>query len=315
MTVPRAAALLLALAALIAFPLVVRSAFTVNFAILVLLSAYLGQSWNIAGGYAGQFSFGHVVFFGTGAYAATLAQLRLGLDPWAGLAVGALAGGLVGLLIAVLAFRAGLRGSYFALITLAFAEVFRILSNSFEFTGAGTGLLIPLAPGAANFQFPTKTGFYYVALVLAAGSLALAWWLERARFGARLIAIRENEDAAAALGVDTLRAKIAALVLSGAMAGIGGVFYAQLYLYIEPAIAYGAEKSVEMLLVSIIGGMGTVFGPLLGALVLHGVNEATRHYIQAPGLSLVIYGLILMGIVGFLPNGLIGLTKLGRRRA
>ncbi len=303
------ARLLLALGAVaaLALPLVLPSNYAVNVAVMILFSAFLGQAWNIAGGFAGQTSFGHVVFFGTGAYASTILHATWGWNPWLAWPVAALAGGAVGLGIGALAFRAGLRGSYFALVTLAFAEVFRILANSAEFTRGGLGILIKADARAANFQFGGPASFYYIALALVAASLAIAWWLRRSRFGAQLAAIRENEDAARALGIDVLRAKTLCMGISGAMAGAGGTFYAQKYLYIDPTIAFGVEKSVEMLLVSMIGGAGTVFGPLVGAIALGFVGEATRALTSAQGLGLVVYGIILVAIVARLPDGLIGL--------
>ena len=303
------ARLLLALGAVaaLALPLVLPSNYAVNVAVMILFSAFLGQAWNIAGGFAGQTSFGHVVFFGTGAYTSTILHATWGWNPWLAWPMAALAGGAVGLGIGALAFRAGLRGSYFALVTLAFAEVFRILANSAEFTRGGLGILIKADARAANFQFRDPAWFYYVALALVAASLAIAWWLRRSRFGAQLAAIRENEDAARALGIDVLRAKTLCMGISGAMAGAGGTFYAQKYLYIDPTIAFGVEKSVEMLLVSMIGGAGTVFGPLVGAVALGFVGEATRALTSAQGLGLVVYGIILVAIVARLPDGLIGL--------
>lgn len=311
------ARLLLALGAVaaLALPLVLPSNYAVNVAVMILFSAFLGQAWNIAGGFAGQTSFGHVVFFGTGAYASTILHATWGWNPWLAWPMAALAGGAVGLGIGALAFRAGLRGSYFALVTLAFAEVFRILANSAEFTRGGLGILIKADARAANFQFKDPASFYYVALALVAASLAIAWWLRRSRFGAQLAAIRENEDAARALGIDVLRAKTLCMGISGAMAGAGGTFYAQKYLYIDPTIAFGVEKSVEMLLVSMIGGAGTVFGPLVGAIALGFVGEATRALTSAQGLGLVVYGVILVAIVARLPDGLIGLfARRARRR-
>lgn len=302
------------LAAAVVYPLLVRSNFAINFAVLVLFHAFLGQAWNIAGGYAGQMSFGHVAFFGVGAYCSTILQLSFGVNPWFGLPLAALAGALTGTLIAVLSFRAGLKGAYFALITLAFSEVLRILANSFQFTGAGLGRLIPLNRGAANFQFSDRTGFYYTMLVLTATSIALAIWLSRSRFGARLAAIRENEDAASALGINVLREKVKVLTLSGALAGAGGTFYAQYYLYIDPGIAFGVDKSVEMLLVTMIGGAGTVYGPLIGSFLVTLVGEATRAATNIAGLSLIIYGALLLVIIAFLPNGLVDLFKLRWRR-
>ena len=304
------------LAVAVAFPLVFPSPFMVNFGVLALFYAFIGQSWNIAGGFAGQLSFGHVVFFGAGAYASTILQLRFGFSPWLGLPASAVAGASVGLVIGFLSFRAGLKGSYFALITLAFAEVLRIVANSVEITGGGLGMLIPAKAGAANFQFAERIGFYYLILALTVGSIAVALWLKRSRFGAQLAAIRENEDAAKALGIDVFTEKIKVMMLSGAICGIGGCFFAQYFLYIDPTIVFGVDKSVEMLLVSMIGGAGTVYGPLIGAVLLAGISDATRALTDVQGLSLVLYGGLLVVIIAFLPNGLIDLfQRLGRRRA
>ena len=302
------------LAIAVAFPFVFPSPFLVNFGVLALFYAFIGQSWNIAGGFAGQLSFGHVVFFGAGAYASTILQLRFGMNPWLGLPASALAGAVVGGIIGFLSFRAGLKGSYFALITLAFAEVLRILVNSVGFTGGGLGLLIPAKMSVANFQFPERIGFYFVILALTVVSVAVAVWLKRSRFGAQLAAIRENEDAAMALGINVFREKVKVMVLSGAMCGVGGCFFAQYFLYIDPTIVFGVDKSVEMLLVSMIGGAGTIYGPLIGAVLLAGISDITRLITNVQGLSLVLYGTLLVIIIAFLPNGLIDLFKrIGKR--
>jgi len=297
------------------FPLVFSSPFMVNFGVLALFYAFIGQSWNIAGGFAGQLSFGHVAFFGVGAYASTIVQMRFGFNPWLGLPVSALAGAAAGWLIAVLSFRAGLKGSYFALITLAFAEVFRIVANSVEITGGGLGMLIPMKQTVANFQFGDRRVFYFIILALTVISVALALWLKASRFGARLAAIRENEDSARALGINTFAEKTKIMMISGAIAGTGGCFFAQYFLYIDPSIAFGVDKSVEMLLVSMIGGAGTVYGPLIGAVLLAAVSEVTRAWFTIQGLSLVLYGALLVVIIAYLPNGLIDLfERRGRRR-
>ena len=303
------------LAIAIAFPCVFPSSVMVNFGVMALFYAFIGQSWNISGGFAGQLSFGHVAFFGVGAYASTIMQLRFGWSPWLGLPVSALAGALVGGVIAVLSFRAGLKGSYFALITLAFAEVLRIVTNSVSFTGGGLGLLIPMKASATNFQFAERIGFYFVILMLAALSVALAEWLRRSRFGAQLAAIRENEDSAKALGINVFREKVKVMLISGAISGMGGCFFAQYFLYIDPLVVFGVDKSVEMLLVSMIGGAGTVYGPLVGALLLAFISDITRVLTQVQGLSLVLYGSLLVVIIAYLPNGLIDLFKRRRKPA
>jgi len=296
-----------ALGLALAVPLVVRSGFWLHLLTLMLFFGYLGGSWNILGGYAGQFSFGHAAFFGTGAYVTAILQLNLGLNPWVAMLFAVTGGALVGLVIGFLSFRYGLRGSYFALITLAFSEVLRVLATTAKITNGGQGLVIPLRAGLGNFQFPSKAGYYYVALTLTVISLAVAWGIEHSRFGARLMAVRENEEAAEALGVNAFGHKLAAITIAGMMAGAGGTFYVQMFYYIDPRIAYGPAISVESLLVSIIGGMGTVFGPFLGSVVLHLVGDLTRQGLtDAPGMSLVLYGVLLILILRYLPNGLIG---------
>jgi branched-chain amino acid transport system permease protein len=293
--------------------------YLIDVAMLMFFAAFIGQSWNVASGFAGQTSFGHAVFFGTGAYTSTILHVSYGWNPWLAWPVAMAAGGAVGGLIAVLSFRAGLRGSYFALITLAFAEVFRILANSAPITHGGLGLLIKADIRPANFQFASSIWPYHIAAALCLVSLAIAWRLTRSRFGARLVAIRENEDAARALGIDVFAEKVKVLILSGAMCAAGGTFYAQKYLYIDPNIAFGVDKSVEMLLVTMVGGAGTIFGPLIGAVALTGINEVTRWAAavipalkNVQPLSLIVYGLMLILIVARLPDGL---TSLFTRRS
>lgn len=299
-----AAAVLLALG-----PFALTSQSLVNIAMLTVVSAFLGQCWNIAGGFGGLTSFGHTIFFGTGAYTAAILQTRWGLNPWLALPAALVLGAAVGATIGAAAFRAGLRGSYFALVTLAFAEVFRVLSNSLDFTRGGLGINIPLGMGAANFQFSDRRATYAVALCLLVLATAAAAWLKRTRFGARLVALRENEDAAAALGIDLVRTKTAALALSGGLTALGGVLYAQTYLYVDPSISFGVERSVEMLLVAMIGGAGTVWGPILGAIVLHIIADASRAWIATPGFAPMLYGVVLLVIIGVLPRGIIGVWE------
>ncbi len=297
-------------------PWLVQSEFFLNFAIMLLFSAFLGQAWNVLGGYGGQFSFGHAAFFGTGAYATAVLQTVFGINPWVGFVLAGLAGAGMGLVVGFLSFRFGLKGAYFALVTLAFAEVLRILANTADFTGAGVGILIPLDQGAANLQFADKTGFYLLALALVALGLFITAHLDNSRFGARLMAVRENEDAARASGVNVFEIKLRAIALSSSLAGLAGAFYTQYFLYLDPTIAYGPTVSIEALLVPIIGGTGTLFGPLLGAAALHTISEISQHVAaDAPGLNLVVYGVLLVLMVLFLPSGLWGLaTRLRRRK-
>lgn len=302
--------LIVTFAAIAATPFWLASDFWLNAVLLTVYAALLGQAWNILAGFGGQFSFGHALFFGTGAYTVAVLQVQFGFNPWVGFFIGGAMAGLVALAMGFLTFRYGLRGSYFALVTLAFAEVFRILSNSVSFTGAGEGILIPLDQRASQMQFPDLSGYFWFICALTFACFLTVWWLRNSRFGARLVAVRDNEEAAAAIGVDAFTVKLKAIVLSAVFSGLAGVFYAQKFLYLEPGIAFGPSVSVESLLVAIIGGIGTLFGPLLGAAVLHAVAEFARHVIgDQPGLSMIIYGGILVLMVMFAPRGLAGIGQ------
>ncbi len=291
-------------------PLFIESRFWLGFWTTTLFFALLGQSWNILGGYGGQVSFGHAVFFGTGAYVSAVLQVRFGLDAWTSGAIAVAAGALVGAFIGALSFRYGLRGSYFALVTLAFAEVGRVLVNAWDFTGSGFGMLVPMKPGLANLQFADRTWFYYAILLLVVLAYAITWRVERSRFGAYLLAIRENEDAARALGINAFRIKLAAITLSGAMAAVAGVFYIQYYLFVDSHVGYGPAMSVNALLAPLIGGAGTVLGPLIGAVALGSLAEVTSAWLgKQPGVNLLAYGVLLLLILRFLPNGLMGLWR------
>ena len=313
--------LVIGFVAAVVYPWLVPN-YLITVGMLMFFSAFIGQAWNVSGGFAGQTSFGHAVFFGTGAYTSTILQVTHGWNPWISWIAAVAMGALVGCLIAMLAFRAGLRGSYFALITLAFAEVFRILANSVGFTHGGLGMLIKADARPENLQFRDPVWPYYLAFALCLISLFIAWRLTRSRFGARLIAIRENEDAARALGIDVFAEKVKVLTLSGAMCAAGGTFYAQKYLYVDPTIAFGIDKSVEMLLVTMVGGAGTIFGPLIGAIARTGINEITRWAAavipalkNVQPLSLIVYGIMLMLIVARLPDGLMSLFARKKRHA
>ncbi|MFO1325565.1 MAG: branched-chain amino acid ABC transporter permease [Burkholderiales bacterium] len=307
-------ALVAAIAVAIALlPLLTRSGTVLNAVIATLLATLLAQGWNILGGFGGQFSFGNALFFGVGAYTGTLLQMRFGVNAWAALPAAMAAGGAVGALVGALAFRYGLKGSYFALVTLAFAEVFRILANMVPFTGGGVGLMLPLDARAGAMQFPERAGYLYLIGALVVAGFVVHVWLRHSRFGAWLTAVRDNEASAAALGVDAFRVKLGAIVLCGALTGAAGMFYVQYLHYIDPGIAFGPAFSVEALLGAIVGGMGTVFGPLVGAVVLHLLSESMRNLVaDVPGASLAVYGVLLIVMVRFLPTGLMGLAA--RRR-
>ena len=278
-----------------------------TFIMMALYASLLAQSWNMLGGYGGQFSFGHALFFGTGAYVQAIAQSTLGWNAWLALLGAVAAATCVAAFVGALTFRYGLKGSYFALVTLAFAEVFRILAVSVDFTGGGVGLMLPLRESFANMQFASRRGYIGLVLGFVVAAMLVTSWLRHSRFGAQLQAVRDNEDAARAIGVDPWSVKLGAITLSAAFMGAGGAFYVQVFQYIDPGLAFGPVSSVEALVAAIVGGMGTLWGPVLGAAVLHLLGELTRNLFgQLPGLNMIVYGSVLVLIVMFVPRGLSG---------
>ena len=291
-------------------PFLTDSGVVLNFVMMSLYACLLAQAWNVLGGFGGQFSFGHALFFGVGAYIQVIAQVQGGWNPWLALPVAMLVSAAVGAFVGALSFRYGLKGSYFALVTLAFAEVFRILALSVSFTGAGVGLMLPLNESFSNMQFTSRAGYVWLVLSLVTLALLVTAWLRHSRFGAYLQAVRDNEDAALAVGVNPFRIKLVAIILSGALMGAGGAFYAQVFQYIDPGLAFGPHTSVEALVGAIVGGMGTLWGPVLGALALHVLADVTRNLLgQLPGINMVIYGIVLIVIVMFMPRGISGGRK------
>ena len=297
-------------AAVLSFAALVDSGVWLTFMMLALYGTLLAQAWNMLGGFGGQFSFGHALFFGVGAYTQVIAQVTYGLNAWPALALAVGAAALVEVAVGALTFRYGLRGSYFALVTRAFAEVFRILAVSVDFTGGGVGMMLPLSESPLAMQFASRKGYLLLVLAFVVAALLVTTWLRHSRFGARLQAVRDNEDAAQAVGVDPLRVKLGAITLSAAFMGAAGAFYVQVFQYLDPGIAFGPHVSVEALVGAIVGGMGTLWGPVLGAFALHLLADLTRNLFgQLPGLNMVIYGCVLVVIVMFLPRGLAGLLE------
>lgn len=307
--------IILVVVALALLPLAAKSNTTLNFLGFVMIVTLAAQGWNLLAGYGGQFSFGHAAFFGMGAYAMALLQVRFGINAWVALPAAMALGALVGFVLGYLSFRAQLRGSYFALVTLAFAEVFRILANASSFTGGAAGVLVPLKADVMNFQFADKRAFYWVALALVSIVLFITQYISQTRFGAHLVAVRENEDAARALGVNAFRTKLKAITLSGAITATAGCLYTQKFLYIDANLAFGTWISVEALLAPIIGGVGTVLGPLAGTVLLLGLGEVTKTIFAVmmggsiPGVDLVVFGVLLILCVAFAPNGVMGALK------
>jgi branched-chain amino acid transport system permease protein len=293
------------LAVLLVLPAVLSS-YAITLFIFIFFYAFLGQAWNIVGGYAGQLSAGHAAFVGVGAYTAAMLSLHAGLTPWVGMFVGGALSAALGVVIGYLGFRFGLRGFYFVLLTVAFAEICRIVALNTEAVGGALGLYITFTGNPRQFQFQDNRVYYYVALALMLSATGVVAWIERHRFGAYLAAIREDEAASEALGVDTFKYKMLAMAISSFLTGIGGTFYAFYLFSLQPNAVFGIPLSVEIIMRPIVGGAGTLLGPILGSFILSPLGELSRAYFQAAGWSgahLIVYGALLIGVVLFLPQG------------
>jgi branched-chain amino acid transport system permease protein len=293
---------------LVLLPAVPRAfgSYAVTLFTLIFFYAFLGQAWNIVGGYAGQLSAGHAAFVGIGAYTSALLSINAGVTPWVGMFAGAALSALLGALIGFLGFRFGLRGFYFVLLTVAFAELCRIVAANVDAVGGAQGIYITFTGDPAQFQFSDSRAYYYIALALMLGATAVAAAIERRRFGIYLTAIREDETACEALGIDVFRYKMLAMIVSSFLTGIGGAFYAFYLFSLQPGTVFGIPLSVEIIIRPIVGGAGTLLGPILGSFILSPLAELARHYFSTGGLAglhLVVYGVLLIVVVLFMPQG------------
>lgn len=287
----------------------ILSNYRLNLVITILRIAYLAQCWNLMSGYCGQFSFGHAAFFGIGAYTSSLLYTELGVSPWLGMLIGMIMAGIIGSIIGVLSFAYNLKGDYFALVTLAFAEIFRVIARNTPFLKAAQGISITYKKAWMEMQFQGKAGFVYLGLVLLVIITLIIYFLQRTRTGQYFIAIRENEDAARALGINTFKYKMIALIMSAMFTAVAGTFYAQYYLHIDPEVVFISEVSVDAIIPCILGGVGTPFGPIIGACIIEPISEFTNaHFASLPGMNMVTYGLILVIVIIVLPNGVAGLV-------
>lgn len=299
-------------AALIALgiPLVVRSATYLHIVILLYLYAYLTTSWNLVGGFAGVLPLGHATFVGIGAYTSTVLSLQYGISPWIGMLVGAVLASIVGVIIGLPTFK--MRGAYFALATIAFAEGIRVMVENIDYLGpfqlnGPRGLQIPpLKTGLAHFMFAEKEPYYYIILFMLAGVLAITWAISRSKLGYYLMAGGEEPEAAQALGVNVARAKLTAMALSSFLTAFAGTFWAQFTLYIHPKSVMSLDISFEIAFIALIGGRGSIAGPVLGALLLRPVSDFSRIYFGStlPGLHLIIFGVVLILVMIYQPRGI-----------
>jgi branched-chain amino acid transport system permease protein len=304
------------LIALLVFPVVVTQPFPRHILITIFLYATLAQAWNLLAGYCGQISLGHAVFFGTGAYTSSMLVKVFDLTPWAGMAVGALIAVALSQAIGYPVFR--LHGHYFAIATIAVGEMVHITAVNWDWIGAARGLFLPIKrpDSLVNLQFhQNKQAYYYIALALLLLALAITRRIERSRTGYYFRAIREDAAAAASLGIPISRYKQRAMALSAALTAMCGTFYAQYVLFIDPESVFALSLSILICLVAVLGGVGTLWGPLVGAAVLVPLSEGTRVYLGGTGkaIDLLIYGALIMTISLVQPAGLVGVARRWRR--
>ena len=307
LTHPRAYIGAAALLALLAAPLAINSPFVYHLAVQVCIFGALATAWNIVGGYAGQLSLGHAVFYAIGSYAATMLVIHFGLSPWIGMFGGAIVAVVASLVIAYPTLR--LRGPFFALATIAFLEVCRLLVVHFEgLTGGSAGLNVPLNIGLQWMIFREKWAYLAIAFGFLVVTLWISWLIRYSRFGFYLIAVREREDAARAVGINAVKVKIAAAVISAAVTSILGSFHAMYLTFIEPSAAFSLELSIQIAMFALIGGLGTVAGPLLGTILVLPAAELSRGWLSALGNGThgFVYGVVLVLVVLFFPRGLVG---------
>jgi branched-chain amino acid transport system permease protein len=311
----RGGLLVLLLAVLAAIPLFLTGRpFELRLLTILFLYAAMGQAWNLLAGYAGQTSLGHGMFFGIGAYTSTMAAIGLELNPWLGGLLGSAVAASVGVAIGLTCFR--LKGHYFVIATLVLAESVSLLFADWEWVGAAMGLTLPIEePSLLSFQFHRdKRPYYYIALAMVVLATALVVWLDRRKTGHVLRALRDDEEATRSLGFSPLRYKLLAMALSAAMIAFCGTFFAQFVLFIDPPSVLSLQLSVTMALVTIVGGIGTPAGPIIGAAILVTVSEYARIWFSGSGrnVDLMIYGLVIMLVAVYRPAGIVSL--LGSRR-
>lgn len=300
--------------AVILLPYITENVYYLDFLIKVLFFAVVAGAWNISCGYAGALSLGHSAFFGIGAYTSTLLFLHLGTSPWLGMLVGGLLATLFAILIGYLSFR--LHGPFFVLSTIATAEVLRMTSIHWKsLTDGSEGLSIPFQPSWANFIFRSRMEYLYIVMGFMILVVVLTYLLEQSKYGYYLTAMRGDEDAAEIIGINTMGMKIMATAISAFLTATGGTIYAQYILYIEPNSVFGIDFSVNVALISIIGGMGTIWGPVLGSFLITPLGQYLRGWFGGSymGLHLIIYGLLLIIVVLFIPEGIVSAFSRGGR--
>jgi branched-chain amino acid transport system permease protein len=312
---------------LIPLPLILPPA-TQAVAVRVLIFAIMAVGWNIMSGFGGMFSFGHAAYFGLGAYTSVWLLVNHGVSPWIGMVAGMVVAALFGVAVGFLALRYRLKGAYFALSTFAFAEMLRLLAINSDFVNRAVGYNVPLRRefSLAFMQFaPGAPEYFWMALGLTVVAIAVSILFLRSKLGRFTVAVRDDEEAAAAVGVPVMRTKILTIALSAAITSVAGAFYTQYYFFIDPEGAFGPSVSIQAILPAVIGGVGTIWGPAIGALVLGPLNDITATLLRNPpaalsflqgraGLDVIVYALLLILIVLLLPQGVYGAIRERVRR-
>jgi branched-chain amino acid transport system permease protein len=300
----------------LAFPLVITDTFPIHVMILVYMFGVLGMGWNIMGGYAGMFSFGQAAFFGIGAYTSSFLLMTFGVNPWIGLVAGGIVAALVAAAIGYPC--SNLRGHYFAIASIAFAEIVRVVFNNWKLVGAAEGLSLPMLDESfANFMFhSSKLPYYYIILAFLLLAIATCYFVATSKMGYYFRAIKESHEVAEVLGVNVVRYRLIAIMIAGFLSAMAGTFYAQYILYIDPESVMLLPISVQVVLISMLGGAGAVIGPVIGAAVLIPIAEYTRITLghQGTGVDMLIYGFLIMLISMYQPAGVWGLlSSIGKK--
>jgi branched-chain amino acid transport system permease protein len=296
---------------LLALPLMLDK-YILGIFVMIFFYAYLGQSWNVLTGYTGHISLGHALYLGIGAYTSTYLALTFGLSPWIGMLAGGLIASILSLFLGFLGFRFGIRGVYFVIMTIAFAEIARLVVSHIDALGSFSGIFLDFNPSFTNFQFRGNLPYYYISLGFMLFSLIAVRLLEVSKLGRFMVAIRENEEAAQALGVNTFKYNMMAIAISAFMTALAGTFYANYIFYLHPNTLFGMSTSIELILRPIVGGLGTIFGPVIGSFILTPLSEISRAYFAKGGLEglhLILYGVLTILVVLFMPRGIIVYVK------
>ena len=299
------------LVVLLAIPLLLDK-YVLGIFVMIYFYAYLGQSWNVLTGYTGHISLGHALYLGIGAYTSTYLALTFGLSPWIGMLAGGLIASIISLFLGFLGFRFGIRGVYFVIMTIAFAEIARLVVSHIDALGSFSGIFLDFNPSFINFQFRGNLPYYYISLGFMVFSLITVRLLEGSKLGRFMVAIRENEEAAQALGVNTFKYNMMAIAISAFMTALAGTFYANYIFYLHPNTMFGMSTSIELILRPIVGGLGTIFGPVIGSFILTPLSEISRAYFAKGGLEglhLILYGILTILVVLFMPRGIIVYVK------